>query len=185
MSDLPKTCVDPGIAQRCFKIAQRAIDDLRRYMFDNTPDRRVKCAQRLQADLDAFAASVGHSHTHGWPRDLWTAEGAEVKLKSMEGEASAALALLDAAYDSHMDPVVQAAVFRSRQVIGALIEDARAVRGTIRQLETDLLHEEQESDHWARKAVQDGDLGRNPPVFLVDVVARQAEEIEALKAREK
>lgn len=184
MSDKPEIHTSDTV-ERCFKIAQRAIDDLRRYVFDNTPERRVKCAQRLQADLDAFAAAVGHSHTHAWPRDLWTAGGADLKLKTLEDEASAALGMLDAAYDSHTDRLMQAAVYRSRQVIGALIEDARAVRGTIRQLETDLLLEEQESHHWARKAVQDGDLGRNPPVFLVDVVARQAEEIEALKAREK
>jgi hypothetical protein len=180
MTDRPNSHLEDTVA-RCFKIAQRAIDDLRRYMYDNTRDRRLQRAQRLQADLDAFAVSVGHEHVHQWPRDLWAAEGADASLETLERDAKGALALLDASYDSSMDPVVRTAVFRSQDVIRRLVEDARLSRGKIRQIETDLLLEEQESHHWAGKAVVDGDLGRNPPTFLVDVVEELRKEIEALK----
>jgi hypothetical protein len=179
-AERPNSHLDDAVA-RCFKIAQRAIDDLRRYMYDNTRDRRVLRAQRLQEDLDAFAVSVGYEHVHQWPRDLWAAEGADATLETLERDANGALALLDATYDSPMDPNVRSAVFRSQDVIKRLVEDARLSRGKLRQIETDLLLEEQESHHWAGKAVVDGDLGRNPPIFLVDVVEELRKEIEALK----
>jgi hypothetical protein len=182
MTERPNSHLEDTIS-RCFKITQRAIDDLRRYLYDNTPDRRRQCALRLQADIDFFATSVGHEHVHQWPRDMWAAEASDATLESLEREAKGVLALLDASYDSPMDPLVRNAVFRSQDVIRRLVEDARLTRGAIRQLEGDLLSEEQESLHWARKAVVDGDLGQNPPTFLVAVVEEQRREIEALKAR--
>jgi hypothetical protein len=184
MTNRSNSPIDNSVA-RCVKIAQRAIDDLRRYVIDNTADRRVKRAQRLQADLDAFAVSVGHHHAHQWPRDLWVSEGADATLDHLEGDAKDALALLDASGGSTMEPVVRAAVSRSKDVITRLIEDARLCRVAIRQIERDLLLEEQESHHWASKAVLHGDLGRNPPIFLADIVEEQRREIDASKYGDK
>jgi hypothetical protein len=194
MTNRSNSPIDNSVA-RCVKTAQRAIDDLRRYMIDNTADRRVKRAQRLQADLDAFAVSVGHHHAHQWPRDLWVSEGADATLDHLEGadatldhlegDAKDALALLDASGGSTMEPVVRAAVSRSKDVITRLIEDARLCRVAIRQIERDLLLEEQESHHWASKAVLHGDLGRNPPIFLADIVEEQRREIDASKYGDK
>lgn len=180
MSEVTKPIKEDALL-RCFHVAQRAIDDLRRYLYDNTTDRRRAMALRRQADLDALALELGHEHVHKWPRDTWMSDAEDASMAELDREARAVLALLDAAYDSQMDPVVRTAVFRSQDVVRRLVEDARLVRGRLRQIEDDLRWEELESDHWARRAVLDGDLGANPPTFLVDVVAEQRRRIEELE----
>lgn len=126
------------VVARCFAIAQRAVDDLRRYIFDDTVDRRRARAERLQSEIDALSASLGHDHSHAWPRGLSRADGADASLKPLEAEGASVLALLDASYDSPMDPVVRSAVFRSRNLIEALLHDARSGRSSLRKLEAEL-----------------------------------------------
>lgn len=151
-------------------IAQRAIDDLRRYMFDNTPQRRVICAERLQADLDALVSTLGLEHRHSWPRKTWVSDKSDLTLAALEEAVASTLSKLDVTYYHEMNSVVRSAVFASQETLRTMLDDARDQRSRLREMETDLQWEERESEHWARKATLDGDLGKNPPIFLIDVV---------------
>lgn len=169
-------------------MAQRAINDLRRYLFDNTAARRVIMAERIQADLDALSSSLGIERSHTWPRQTWVSDAADADFTLVASDATTAKSRLEAALDSEMNPVVKSAVLLSRDAISALLKHSWAKQAYIRQLETDLQSEETESDHWARKATLDGDLGQNPPTFLIDVVedlknenARLVAEVAALR----
>ncbi|NTF18048.1 hypothetical protein G6L37_06495 [Agrobacterium rubi] len=168
--------------RQALDIAQRAIDDLRRYTYDNTADRRTKRAMHCQESLDALSKMVGISPRHNWPRENWISDEAQASLASIEGEGASLLSRIDMAYDSPMDPVVTGAVVAAKAFVQLALEDAREQRRSLSLMERELEMEEQESDHWARKATLDGDLGANPPTFLADVVADLRKELETVTA---
>lgn len=152
------------------EIAQRAIDDLRRYSFDNTPERRVARAERLQADLDAVTSRLRIEHSHRWPRHTWISDDSDASYLGLVRQVNSTVESLQKATLYDTNSVVRGVVAEARQTVTALLAAVNDRRDSLRQLEADLQWEECESEHWARKATLEGDLGRNPPTFLVDVV---------------
>lgn len=168
--------------QQALDIAQRAIDDLRRYTYDNTAARRTKRAMHCQESLDALSRTVGIKPRHHWPRENWISDEAKASLANIEREGASLLSRIDMAYDQPMDPVVSGAVIAAKAFAHLALEDANEQRRSLSLMERELQMEEQESDHWARKATLDGDLGANPPTFLVDVVEDLKKQLEDVKA---
>ena len=168
--------------QKALDIAQRAINDLRRYSFDNTPDRRVKRAEHFQEILDAFSKAVGLTPRHHWPRESWISDESKASLANIEREGASLLSRIDMACDSPMEPVVTGAVIAAKAFVLRALEDASEQRRALSLMERELQMEEQESDHWSRKATLEGHLGANPPTFLVDVVEDLRKELETVKA---
>jgi hypothetical protein len=80
-----------------------------------------------------------------------------------------------------MDSVVIGAIVAAKEFVHKALADANEQRRALALMERELQMEEQESDHWARKATLDGDLGANPPTFLVDVVEELRAELETVK----
>jgi hypothetical protein len=171
-----------GPTKQALDMAQRAIDDLRRYVFDEKSDRRVKRAGHCQESLDALSRTLGIEPRHTWPREHWIADQSDAAMADLERQGAGVLARIDAAYDHHMDPIVLGAIFASKDFVDKALGDAREQRRAVRLIERELQMEEQESDQWARKATLDGDLGANPPTFLVDVVEDLRKEIESVRA---
>lgn len=171
-----------GPTKQALDMAQRAIDDLRRYVHDEKSDRRVKRAEHCQESLDALSRTLGIEPRHTWPREHWIADQSDAAMADLEKQGATVLGRIDAAYDSPMDPIVKGAVFAAKDFVDAALADAREQRRAVRLIERELQMEEQESDHWARKATLDGDLGANPPTFLVHVVEDLRKELETVKA---
>ncbi len=159
-----------GPTRRALDMAQRAIDDLRRYVFDEKADRRVKRAEHCQESLDALSKTLGIEPRHHWPREAWIADHAEATLLGIESEGASLLSKIDITYDYPMDSAVIGTIGAAKQFVHKALADAHEQRRALAIMERELQMEEQESDHWARKATLDGDLGANPPTFLIDVV---------------
>lgn len=170
-----------GPTRRALDMAQRAIDDLRRYVFDEKAERRVKRAQHCQESLDALSRTLGIEPRHNWPREAWIADHADATLLGIEREGASLLSKIDITYDHPMDSVVIGTILAAKEFVHKALADAHEQRRALALLERELQMEEQESDHWARKATLDGDLGANPPTFLVDVVEDLKAELEKVK----
>lgn len=171
-----------GPTRQALNMAQRAIDDLRRYVFDEKPDRRVKRAEHCQENLDALSRTLGIEPRHTWPRESWIADQSDMAMAKLEKEAASLLSRIDVAYDRPMDSTVSGTVIAAKTFVHDALADAHEQRRALGMLERELQIEEQESDHWARKATLGGDLGANPPTFLVDVVEELRKELEMVKA---
>lgn len=171
-----------GPTQHALDMAQRAINDLRRYVFDEKPDRRSRRAQYCQESLDALSRTLGMEPRHQWPRETWIADHADTTLLVIEREAASLLSRIDITYDHPMDSVVIGTIASAKEFVRKALEDAHEQRRALALMERELQMEEQESDHWARKATLDGDLGANPPTFLMDVVEELRAELEKTKA---
>lgn len=168
--------------QQALDIAQRAINDLRRYVNDDTSERRVKRAAHFQEILDAFSKAVGLTPRHHWPRENWISEEARASLANIEREGASLMSILDMASDRPLDDVMSSAVIAGKAFTHLAIEDASEQRRSLALMERELQMEEQESDNWSRKATLEGHLGANPPTFLVDVVEGLRKELETVKA---
>jgi len=171
-----------GPARQALDIAQRAINDLRRYTYDTSPQRRTKRAEHYQECLDALSNVLGIRPSHEWPRETWISDGSDAALAELERDAASLLSRIDISYDHPMDSVVSGTVASAKNFVRKAIADAYEQRRAVALMERELRMEEQESDHWARKATLDGDLGANPPVFLADVVEDLKKELEEVKA---
>jgi hypothetical protein len=170
-----------GPTRRALDMAQRAIDELRRYVFDNTADRRLKRAEHCQESLDALSRTLGIEPTHKWPRETWVSDHADVTLVSLERDAASLLSRIDIASANPADTAAETLTAAKEFVLRALA-DAHEQRRALTLMERALQIEETESQHWAEKSTVDGDLGANPPTFLADVVADLKKELEEVKA---
>lgn len=168
--------------KQALTIAQRAIDDLRRYSFDNTAERRQKRAQLCQESLDALSRTVGVESNHRWPRDPWISDEAAASLATIDREAASLISRVDLALDDTLPLSATDAMQAAKAFALFAVEDAHDQRRALSHIERELQAEEYESDHWARKATLDGDLGANPPIFLVDVVEDLNKRIAELEA---